>query len=163
MGEFHMVGRGNSGFPLVPDWSAITVSEVPADLLRAGDLVVYSADSGRVCHRLLRVKIIEGRHWFFLRGDANLWADGWVPAQRILGRVISVNGRSLSQRAFRTASRLLFYHAWVQQLLFHLLFLSAAGRCVGRWKARHWTRKPIVTRWFQRLMIPWHKEKKETC
>jgi hypothetical protein len=75
-------------FPFLATGDAVTVA--PARSYAPGEVVVYSRGEADVCHRVTRVLERDGQRWLLLRGDALLFADKPVPAERILGRVAAV-------------------------------------------------------------------------
>ena len=91
--------RGLSMFPILATGDAVTVA--PARSYAPGEVVVYVRGEAEVCHRVTGILQREGRRWLLLRGDALFFPDKPVSAERILGRVVSVEmGRvSVPRRA----------------------------------------------------------------
>lgn len=60
------------------------------DKLNMYDVCVYEDLSGAlIVHRITKVDYVENR--FYFKGDNNLFADGWVPRDRIKYRVVVIS------------------------------------------------------------------------
>ena len=54
------------------------------------DVCIYEDLSGAmIVHRVVKVDYVDNR--FYFKGDNNLFADGWVPKDRIKYRVIAIS------------------------------------------------------------------------
>ncbi len=89
---------GQSMHPTIKDGEMITVEPVtPCDIKR-GDILLYQFKKGAIAHRVLRVEREDAQLQFILRGDSSVTCDAPVRAEKILGRVISVErkGRAIN-------------------------------------------------------------------
>lgn len=78
MGYSTFAVYGGSMAPAIAKGSVAFVRPVAPDTLREGDVIVYSpsTDSGLpVLHRIVRVRELDGRQLFTLKGDANETVD----------------------------------------------------------------------------------------
>ncbi len=64
------------------------------------DIVLYLSQGGRpILHRIVKSKIgPTGQTLYLLRGDAHKDADGWLVAEHILGRMVTVERRGQFER-----------------------------------------------------------------
>jgi len=122
---------GPSLWPLVKSGQSIEIEERP-EHLKSGDIIVYAGLGIQVCHRILHEKTDSGLKWFFMKGDGKLEADGWVPSYRVMGKVVSVDGKSVCTPSFRLYSSALYWHSKIQWGLYEILFLSPPAKALGR-------------------------------
>ena len=54
------------------------------------DVVAYEGNSIPVTHRIIEVKVEDGKTYYKTQGDANNTDDGFIPEERIIGKVITV-------------------------------------------------------------------------
>jgi signal peptidase I len=88
--------RGASMAPLLADGDRVEVA--PALLYWPGDVVAFRDDQGRlIVHRLLGYRSQGGRIAGLTRGDAATGLDAPIPLDRLLGRVVAVDGRPARQ------------------------------------------------------------------
>jgi signal peptidase len=104
--------RGSSMYPAVRDKDTLSVCWSPASDLKKGDVVLCRMDDGRVLvHRIVARKRRPDGDWFFIKGDLCDGPDGWISADRVLGRVLKAErkGREISlySRKQRLLGRLL--------------------------------------------------------
>lgn len=150
----HLLCIGPSQWPVIRDGSQVEICPVKADWLRAGDLVVHKGRGGQTCHRILYRKIVNGEPWYFIKGDANLNADGWMSQTQIVGRVVSVNGQSVDRKFFRFVSLFFYWHSRLQHRFYQLIFFSKTGRTLGYLRMRLLP-KPIFMKLYGELTAPW--------
>jgi len=81
---------GQSMHATIKDGEMITVEPASANEIKRGDIVLYRFNRGVIAHRVIRVEKAEAAHRFILRGDSSSTNDAPVEAEKILGRVISV-------------------------------------------------------------------------
>lgn len=64
------------------------------------EVVLYLTQGGRpVLHRIIESKVDSlGQPSYLLRGDAHAAADGWLSAERILGRMVAVQRHGQMKR-----------------------------------------------------------------
>ncbi len=90
---------GQSMFPTIKDGEMITVEPVATDEIKRGDIVLYRFKRGVIAHRVVSIEKQAGSgHRFILRGDSSAMCDAPVEAEKVLGRVISVEreGRNIN-------------------------------------------------------------------
>jgi hypothetical protein len=82
---------GQSMHPTIKDGEVITVEPALPDKIKRGDIVLYRFRQGVIAHRVVRIEKRAGDdRRFILRGDSSAMCDAPVEAEKILGRVVSV-------------------------------------------------------------------------
>jgi signal peptidase I len=81
---------GQSMWPFVRDGQRLIVRAVPFPELRVGDIIVYKADAGIVCHRVVAKRGSGQQSYCFVRGDCTQGAPERVEASMIIGRVCGI-------------------------------------------------------------------------
>jgi signal peptidase I len=114
---FRFQARGSSMTPAIRDGDVITVAPLKDIKIGRGDVLAFRHPERPqlLVHRILRKK--ENR--FFIKGDNCSAADGWIPAENILGIVTQVGRQgkirfwpSRLQPSFWSNAYLLFYPLW---------------------------------------------------
>jgi signal peptidase I len=115
--SFRFQARGRSMTPAIRDGDFITVSPLSESLPRRGDVLAFRhpEQPRMLVHRVLHVREKK----YFIKGDNCYEADGWVPAENILGIVTKVEHRgkpcfwpNRSRPSPFTEFFLVFYPAW---------------------------------------------------
>jgi signal peptidase I len=115
--SFRFQARGYSMTPAIRDGDVITVSPLNDLMPRRGDVVAFRHPDRpqMLVHRVLHA---QGKK-YFIKGDNCPDADGWVPAENILGliTVVERQGEAIfwpnrSNPFFWSNSILLFYPLW---------------------------------------------------
>jgi signal peptidase I len=115
--SFRFQARGFSMTPAIRDGDIITVSPLKNLLPRRGDVLTFRHPDRpqMLVHRVLRKKGND----FLIKGDNCSAADGWIPADHILGLITRVERHSKSrfwpnrsEPSFWTNYFLLFYPVW---------------------------------------------------
>lgn len=89
-GAIELRTSGNSMLPVIPTDAVVSVG--PADRPRRGEIWAFVDDAGRVVvHRVRRADRSE----VTLRGDNNPGNDRRVVIERLIGRVVEVDGRRI--------------------------------------------------------------------
>lgn len=79
---------GDSMLPLIHDGDLVVVEAKSADHLKSGEVIYYEDDHGFcMLHRVIRKRTLEGRLELQLQADNNLQPDGWIAAEKVLGRL----------------------------------------------------------------------------
>lgn len=115
--SFRFQALGNSMRPAIRDGDIITISPLKGRMPRRGDVLAFRhpACPHMLVHRVLHAMDKK----YFIKGDNCQEADGWVPAENILGVITQVERRG--KKRFwpnRTAPSqwtelyLLFYPLW---------------------------------------------------
>ena len=82
---------GWSMHPVVQDGDVLLIRPLPRGELEIGDVVLARLESARpVVHRILQRRWRQGVESFLLKGDRTATADGWLPADSILGKVTHI-------------------------------------------------------------------------
>jgi signal peptidase I len=86
--SFRFQARGYSMTPAIRDGDIITVSPLQDFLPRRGDVLAFRhpEQPRMLVHRVLHVE----KRKFFFKGDNCPEADGWMPAENILGLITKV-------------------------------------------------------------------------
>ncbi len=108
--------RGGSMSPFIRDGDVLTVTPCNADSLRLGDVALYRNAIGSVwAHRVLG-RSGKGRSLVLeMRGDSSRGAQESVPADAILGRVVSARRGDSGKTVGGAADR------WLAVCLIHLV------------------------------------------
>lgn len=115
--SFKFQARGYSMTPAIRDGDVITVSPLKDIMPRRGDVLAFRHPDRpqMLVHRVLHAKAKK----YFIKGDNCPEADGWVPAENILGLITNVERRgkarfwpNRSRPAFGSNAYLLFYPLW---------------------------------------------------
>jgi signal peptidase I len=81
--------RGISMRPWILDGDLLEVRSVLPQTLHVGDVVLFNpAKNYLLVHRILKVTQKNAKRYFFIQGDAVREADGWIPEDLILGKVV---------------------------------------------------------------------------
>lgn len=102
--------------------------------IKIGDIIVFwNPDLGKgvgipIVHRVIQIEIIDGKYFFYTKGDANsvpdyghLYFSGPVPEDYVIGRVIMINGAPLRIPYLGWFYIKLKENVWLQILLWGLL------------------------------------------
>lgn len=80
--------HGQSMRPLVQDGDILRVEKVGEFSLNVGDVVLCLTMEDRLlAHRIVDINKTDDQIMFLIRGDQAPRVDGWLPAEKILGRV----------------------------------------------------------------------------
>ena len=90
--ELRLKTDGTSMRPLIEPGDEITARLVDPDLLRLGDLMAFWNGNRVVIHRLIKRRQTEESQWFCEKAD-NLPGWNWIDGDRVLGKVVSIEGR----------------------------------------------------------------------
>ncbi len=90
--EIRIETEGTSMRPLIEGGDEITIKLTNTEPLRVGDLIAFREGNRIVVHRLLKVgRSAKGRRFCEKGDNAPGWS--WIDAERVLGRVTSIDGR----------------------------------------------------------------------
>jgi signal peptidase len=90
-GLFCFKAHGSSMYPFIRDGDVLTVQPVETDSLNIGDVAFYRSTRERlVAHRVVEKKFTNGKCVLIMRGDSGLNTSEQVPAEHVLGRVMSI-------------------------------------------------------------------------
>jgi signal peptidase I len=115
--SFRFQARGYSMMPAIRDGDLITVSPLKDIIPRRGDVLAFRHPERpqMLVHRVLHAKAKK----YFIKGDNCPEADGWIPAENILGLITKVERQgktrfwpNRSQPSFGSNAYLLFYPLW---------------------------------------------------
>lgn len=118
--SFRFQARGYSMTPAIRDEDAITVAPLKDSMPRRGDVLAFRHPERpqMLVHRVLHATVRK----YFIKGDNCSEADGWVPAENILGLITKVERRgkarfwpNRSVPSFFSNNYLLFYPLWPPQ------------------------------------------------
>jgi hypothetical protein len=82
--------KGTSLNPLLRSGDSLLLEAVDPGRLGAGQLVVFEGSDGFIVHRILRKRGVAGTTWFQTAGQRARIPDAWIPAKKILGRVVDI-------------------------------------------------------------------------
>ena len=81
---------GKSMFPLLGHGSLAKVALAPFEDMRLGDIAVFKAGSGFMCHRVVGKKNLDKELFLKTKGDAVSCSDPLVRKDAFVGKVITV-------------------------------------------------------------------------
>ena len=117
--SFRFQASGHSMTPAIRDGDVITVSPLGEIVPRRGDVLAFRHPERpqMLVHRVLHAHPSEKK--FYIKGDGCPGADGWIPAENVLGLVTRVErggrGRfwpNRSRSSLLTDAYLQFYPLW---------------------------------------------------
>lgn len=92
---------GSSMVPFLRSGDVVELEKVPAEAIRAGDVVLAQrSDGAYVLHRVVRM----GDRRVFLAGDSGR-ADGWIPFEDVIARACAVQRKGRWARLDTPAAR----------------------------------------------------------
>jgi signal peptidase I len=94
--------------PTIRDGERVTIEPVRAEMVRRGDILLYSRRERVIAHRVVNVRKASGANVVFtLRGDSLSACDAPVRAEQVLGRVVTVErkGREINLKGRRAQLR----------------------------------------------------------
>jgi hypothetical protein len=106
---------------MIPSRSAVWATAQSPDSYRAGDIAVFVASQSHVCHRILYIRRTPTMKWFYFKGDRSWKSDGWIPAYRLVGKVVQVNQISTESRRWRLTQPFWLWLGRGTDLLYRLL------------------------------------------
>lgn len=115
--SFRFQARGYSMTPAIRDGDVITLSPLGSKMPGRGDVLAFRHPERPrlLVHRVLRKK----KSRYFIKGDNVTEADGWIPAENILGLITRVEQQgkarfwpNRSAPSFGSNFYLLFYPLW---------------------------------------------------
>ncbi|MDY6971708.1 MAG: S24 family peptidase [Thermodesulfobacteriota bacterium] len=116
--------EGNSMEPLIRPGSLVSLRFADPSLFTKGDIIAFQTDEHLVVHRLVKKKQLDGRPWICQKGD-NLSGWGWVPEDRVKGRVESIkyddSMRDLTRRPWALVNLTLGLAGWGLVTSFEML------------------------------------------
>jgi len=93
--------HGYSMYPLLREGDLVFAYKPPPDHIKVGDIIIYEGLNGKlVIHRVIAVKIVNGKYYYVTKGDNNELPDIYqfsgpgrigIPYDRVKGVVISFN------------------------------------------------------------------------
>lgn len=116
--SFRFQAKGHSMTPAIRDGDIITVSPLKDLMPRRGDVLAFRHPDRpqMLVHRVLHAKADK----YFIQGDNCPEADGWIPAENILGLITRVerHGKprfwpNRSESSFGSTVYLLLYLFWL--------------------------------------------------
>jgi len=92
-GEIPLYPSGLSMNPFIKTKEKIIVQKTEPNKIKVGDIVAFhpgkNAHQIRV-HRVIKIHKKRGNYFFLIKGDSCFLEDGFIPAERIIGKVISI-------------------------------------------------------------------------
>lgn len=83
--------RGNSMHPLLRDGDTLLVEPLEKGKIRAGQIVLCAVKQDYVVvHRVICRSSSQQVDHYLVKGDSRLRSDGWIPREKIYGRVVSL-------------------------------------------------------------------------
>ncbi len=95
------VVRGYSMYPILREGDLVFAYKPKPEDIHVGDIIIYRGLRGNlVIHRVIRVKIVEGKYYYVTQGDNNPGPDiveftgpgrVGIPYERVEGKVVSID------------------------------------------------------------------------
>ena len=93
--------HGYSMYPLLREGDLVFAYKAPPDAIKVGDIIIYEGiDKRLIIHRVIEVKVINGKYYYVTKGDNNDIPDilqftgpnrAGVPYDRVKGVVFSID------------------------------------------------------------------------
>jgi len=124
-GLFRFKAHGSSMYPFIRDGDVLTIQTVEIEKLNRGDVVLYRSAGDRVvAHRVVGKNATNGQWVLMMRGDSGLSTNEQVPADHVLGRVMSIQrGQKVVQ--FDNTFWKITSHLWITSYPLGAMFLKA--------------------------------------
>lgn len=86
-----IISAGSSMEPLIVSGATLIIDTRLVSILSAGDLVAFVLKNGKlVAHRIIRIEYgPTGELRYLCKGDNNTFYDGYIPKNRLIGKVVS--------------------------------------------------------------------------
>jgi len=93
------VVKGISMLPTLREGDIVFITRPPPEAIKPGDVIIYDAGGKLIIHRVIDVRIKGEEYYYVTKGDNNPGPDIFyfdngigVPYDRVIGRVLAVNG-----------------------------------------------------------------------
>lgn len=126
---------GTSMAPFIKPGAEIYLEPLVPDSLRPGDVIMFESSPGVfITHRVVKRLLSEGKRFYQTKGDNRLHCDGFVPEEKIAGRVIRVGAKNIRTPAALFGGRVLAFLSYGQAVLYRALSLPARVEpAVSKW------------------------------
>ena len=99
--------RGTSMWPIIRSGDGIVVEQIPEELIRVHDVLVFSTGGEKlIAHRLVRKEGVPGQFRYIFRGDFRRYLDKPVYFPSIVGKVVAIERRGKTIRTDSVCHRL---------------------------------------------------------
>ena len=124
---------GPSMTPSIQGGEWIVVRRVSPERIAVGDVVIYENGNLFVAHRVIRKRCEDGCVYLTTKGDAHLGAEGEIPAEKALAKVVALKkpGRGIEMDSLRwqlTNRLIAYYSLFIDSLYRGVPFLHGALR-----------------------------------
>ncbi|HDN75720.1 MAG TPA: signal peptidase I [Acidilobales archaeon] len=108
------VVEGTSMEPLLQTGDIVIVTKVNIKDIKPGDVIVYEKYRGTyVIHRVMEVKVSNGRVIIITKGDNNSYYDPPITSEKIIGKVLAIGDAIVKIPALG------FISLWFKSILIH--------------------------------------------
>jgi hypothetical protein len=141
---------GLSMHPAIKEGETITVVPISSFNIKHGDILLYLTGKKVIAHRVVRIereksdfathsKALNPQLIFTLRGDASPTSDDPVEAQKVLGKVVSVErlGRKIDLYS-RKARMFRLAYTWASRLKRSVLYPLRKWNQIFIFNKKHW-------------------------
>lgn len=80
---------GVSMAPMIRTGDTVTIQPCSADQLKIGDVIAYIQEQTVIVHRLVKIKLSEGKRLLCQKGD-NLTGWGWLTEDQLIGKAVYI-------------------------------------------------------------------------
>jgi len=84
--------EGTSMYPLMRPGDTVSLRLTDGSMLNTGDLIAFWQNGKLIVHRFIKRRWVDKSLWLYQKGD-NLSGWSWIPADAVLGKVVSIRGR----------------------------------------------------------------------
>ena len=83
---------GNSMFPFIKNGETCIIQPIITNetIIRNGDVLLFRKNDRLIAHRLLKIKINNGKYHYLCKGDSCIRTDGLIDSENIIGKVIAI-------------------------------------------------------------------------
>ena len=82
---------GNSMFPFIKNGETCIIEPIEnIEELKMGDVLVFGNQKKMIAHRLVSIRELNDKTFFYCRGDSRMKPDSAIPSENILGKAIAI-------------------------------------------------------------------------
>lgn len=118
---------GQSMQPLITTSGKLKLKYVNPALLQIGDIIGFEDDGKIALHRLVGKKFAGKKLFFLTKGDNQFFFDEWIESERVIGKLVELNGLRLNKFPFPQTNRFIAFFSFFQGL-FAEFFLKSLSR-----------------------------------
>ena len=126
-----IVASGYSMFPFMRNGDVQTISPVPIEEIKVGDVAVFERDNDWISHRVIDIRKTKNEITLILRGDTCIQIDPLVTKANYIGKTVGFERKGeeflLDSKKYKSISRFIFLVGKGYSYFFYL-----AGKIISR-------------------------------